>query len=172
MNVSVMEGQIFDFRCEYENGQQNNTKYFCYDKDENDDNMCSVYLIQTQKHDQWHEDGRFSLYDNTTGAFFIVRGENLTSGDGGTYRCGVEVDHVRFMDLNVSRELHLSLFVTAAMFTSAVLFICLFTLCLRLAVHRRRPGPRQNREVGLNSQPHSSSKATAMSVGRPTGIKT
>lgn len=43
-------------------------------------------------------------------------------------------------------KIHLSLFVTAAMCMAAILFICLFTLCLLLAVKHRRPGARQNRE--------------------------
>ncbi|KAK9539856.1 hypothetical protein VZT92_002345 [Zoarces viviparus] len=160
--VNGVEGQTFDFRCEYKDGQQNNTKYFCHENDDNEDKMFSTSLIWTQKHDQWDKDGRFSLYDNTSGAFFIVRVDSLTSGDSGTYRCGVTAipDRISYIQLNVSRvtespilpvddpvnKIHLSLFVTAAMCTAAMLFICLFTLCLLLAVKQRRPGARQNRE--------------------------
>ncbi|XP_054461140.1 uncharacterized protein LOC129096390 isoform X2 [Anoplopoma fimbria] len=127
--------------------------------------MSFVSLIRTQKHNHWDKSGRFTLYDNTTGAFFVVRVDSLTSEDSGMYRCGVDVssnpDHVSFIQLNVSRvtespiiiledptvdKLHLSLFMTAAMCTAAMLFICLFTLCLLLAVKHRRPVPRQNRE--------------------------
>ncbi|XP_029286379.1 uncharacterized protein LOC115007581 [Cottoperca gobio] len=167
--VSGVEGQRFDFRCKYENGQQSNAKYFCYDKD------CNMSLIQTVKHDQWEKKGRFSLYDNTTGAFFIVSVDKLTSRDSGTYRCGVDVslspDHISIIQLNVFQanppehlthfhmtrspilpkdlkvdKMHLPLFVTAAMCVAAILFICLFTLCLWLAVKHRRSGPRHNRE--------------------------
>ncbi|XP_034410642.1 uncharacterized protein LOC117745960 isoform X2 [Cyclopterus lumpus] len=151
IKTTAVEGQRFDFRCKYKDGQQNNTKYFCYDNDENDDKMSFVCPIRRQNHDQWHKDGRFSLYDNTTGAFVIVRLDNLTSEDSGTYRCGVDVDlppdQFSFIELNVSREFHLSLFMTAAMCMAAMLFICLFTLCLWLVVQHRRPGPRQDRET-------------------------
>ncbi|XP_074485233.1 uncharacterized protein LOC141764153 [Sebastes fasciatus] len=170
--ITGVEGQTFDFRCKYENGRQSNAKYFCYDKD---GNMSFSPLIRTEKHDQWEENGRFSLYDNTTGAFFIVSVDKLTSEDSGMYRCGVDItshpDHNSFIRLNVSRasppenlshhitespnvtkdlsldKIHLSLFVTAAMCMAAILFICLFTLCLLLAVKCRRPGPHQNRET-------------------------
>ncbi|XP_068583314.1 uncharacterized protein [Cebidichthys violaceus] len=170
-DVNGVEGQRFDFRCEYEAVLQRNTKYFCYENDNNDAKMSSTTLIRTQKHDQWDENGRFSLYDNTTGAVFIVRVDSLTSEDSGTYRCGVDAipDHVSYIKLNVSRanppenlthhitespifpmndqvnKIQLSLFVTAAMCVAAMLFICLFTLCLLLAVKHRRPG--RNREI-------------------------
>ncbi|XP_042341695.1 uncharacterized protein LOC121942531 isoform X2 [Plectropomus leopardus] len=160
--LTGVEGQRFDFRCEYGNGRQNNAKYFCYDSD---DNMSFTHLIRTEKHDQWERNGRFSLYDNTTGAFFIVRVDKLTSQDSGMYRCGVDIslypDDISFMRLNVSQvtgspnlpkdlpvdKLHLPLFMTAVMCISAMLFICLFTLCLLLAVKQRRPSPRTNREI-------------------------
>uniref|UniRef100_A0A8C2WM77 Immunoglobulin domain-containing protein n=1 Tax=Cyclopterus lumpus TaxID=8103 RepID=A0A8C2WM77_CYCLU len=148
-----------------DNSSERHNMYFCK-------GVCSKenILIQTAN-------GRFSLYDNTTGAFVIVRLDNLTSEDSGTYRCGVDVDlppdQFSFIELNVSRgtvchvkaqvlcvdclyaagwglTFHLSLFMTAAMCMAAMLFICLFTLCLWLVVQHRRPGPRQDREVGLN----------------------
>ncbi|XP_049901451.1 uncharacterized protein LOC126390964 isoform X1 [Epinephelus moara] len=172
--VTGVEGQRFDFRCDYEKSWQKNAKYFCYDSDDSDDNMSFTQLIRTEKHDQWQRSGRFSLYDNTTAAFFIVRVDKLTSEDSGTYRCGVDIslrpDDIRFIQLNVSRanplenvthqitgspifpketvdKLHLPLFMTAVMCMAAILFICLFTLCLLLAIKQRRPGPRQSREM-------------------------
>nr|XP_033478979.1 uncharacterized protein LOC117254702 [Epinephelus lanceolatus] len=172
--VTGVEGQRFDFRCDYEKSWQKNAKYFCYDSDDSDDNMSFTQLIRTEKHDQWQRTGRFSLYDNTTAAFFIVRVDKLTSEDSGTYRCGVDIslrpDDIRFIQLNVSRanplenfthqitgspifpketvdKLHLPLFMTAVMCMAAMLFICLFTLCLLLAIKQRRPGPRQSREM-------------------------
>ncbi|XP_068448347.1 CMRF35-like molecule 9 [Clinocottus analis] len=189
--VTGVEGPRFDFRCKYEDGQQNNTKFFCYDSDDK-----IVSLIRTQSHEQWHKDGRFSLYDNTTGAFFIVRSDNRTSEDSGMYRCGVDVDlhpdHDSFIQLNVSKgtvsnppdnlthqitastifpedvplnKFHLSLFVTAAMFMAAMLFICLFTLCLRLAVKHRRPSPPQNRETSSDYETMMPGVMTESEVG-------
>ncbi|XP_044046850.1 uncharacterized protein LOC122873770 isoform X4 [Siniperca chuatsi] len=125
------------------------------------------------KHNQWERNGRFSLYDNITGAFFIVRVDKLLSEDSGTYRCGVDVsshpDHISFIQLNVSKanpaehlthyitvspkpdftmeKFHLPLYLTTVMCVAAILCVCLFTLCLLLAVKHRRSGPHLNRET-------------------------
>ncbi|XP_031145083.1 uncharacterized protein LOC116042819 isoform X1 [Sander lucioperca] len=170
--VTGVEGQRFDFRCDYRNGLQSNAKYFCHD---NDDNVSTKPLISREEHTEY-KNGRFSLYDNHTGAFFIVSVDKLTLEDSGTYRCGVHItslpDEISFIQLNVARaatppkirthhiigsaifpkdvimdKLHLPLFVTAAMCITAMLFICMFTICLLLAVKHRRPGPRQNGET-------------------------
>lgn len=96
-----MEGQRFDFRCEYKDGQQNNSKYFCYVGD----NGC-VNLIRTEEHNKWVENGRFSLYDNTSRAFFIVTVDKLILKDSRTYWCGVDIhsnpDENSVIHLNVS----------------------------------------------------------------------
>ncbi|XP_034453626.1 uncharacterized protein LOC117769088 isoform X5 [Hippoglossus hippoglossus] len=47
-------------------------------------------------------------------------------------------------------ELNMSLFLTAAMCVAAILFVCLFTLCLLCAVKHQRSGPRQNRETSAD----------------------
>eukprot|EP00064_Thunnus_orientalis_P018136 superscaffoldBa00004081_g18227 len=159
--VIGLEGQRFDFRCEYPHDKQNNAKYFWHVVD----NIPSDDLIWTNKHDQLVRKGRFSLYDNTTGTFFIVSVDKLVPVDSGTYWCGVDVsdlrDHISVIQLNVSRvtvtpisqenirvDMHnLPLFLTAVMCVAALLFVCLFTLCLLLAVKHRRSGPRQNRET-------------------------
>ncbi|XP_044046848.1 uncharacterized protein LOC122873770 isoform X2 [Siniperca chuatsi] len=156
--VTGVEGQRFDFRCVYPDNWQSNAKYFCHD---NDDNVSSNPLIRTDKHNQWERNGRFSLYDNITGAFFIVRVDKLLSEDSGTYRCGVDVsshpDHISFIQLNVSKanpaehlthyKFHLPLYLTTVMCVAAILCVCLFTLCLLLAVKHRRSGPHLNRET-------------------------
>ncbi|XP_045903322.1 uncharacterized protein LOC123969737 [Micropterus dolomieu] len=146
--VTGVEGQRFDFRCVYPDGWVHYHKYFCRD---NDGNVSSNTLIRTDKQNQWETKGRFSLFDNTSGAFFIVRVDKLFSSDSGTYRCGVDVSHdpdyISFILLNVSRELHLPLYLTAVMCMAAILCVCLFTLCLLLAVKQRRPAPRHSREI-------------------------
>lgn len=82
-------------------GQQTNAKYFCQD---NDNAPCSD-LIRTELRDKWVEDGRFSLYDNTTGAYFTVRVEKLILEDSGKYWCGVDIlqqsDDTSTVELNV-----------------------------------------------------------------------
>lgn len=69
--------------------------------------MPSDHLIRADKHDQWVSEGRFSLYDNTTAAFFIVRVDKLVPMDSGIYWCGVDVsllpDHISVIKLNVTR---------------------------------------------------------------------
>lgn len=98
-----MEGQTLNFRCEYRDGQQISAKYFSHD----DGHVSRGPLILTDKHNQWVRDGRFSLYDNTTGAFFIVSVDKIESEDSGTYWCGVKspvrADDISFIQLNVSR---------------------------------------------------------------------
>uniref|UniRef100_A0A3Q3FV62 Ig-like domain-containing protein n=1 Tax=Labrus bergylta TaxID=56723 RepID=A0A3Q3FV62_9LABR len=81
--VGGVEGQTFTFRCQYPGDYRIKAKYFCLDVDD----TCSMSIIQTDKHEQWVEKGRYSMYDNTTAAFFIVRVDKLTLEDSGTYRC-------------------------------------------------------------------------------------
>ncbi|XP_059186735.1 uncharacterized protein LOC131969617 [Centropristis striata] len=101
--VTGIEGQRFDFRCEYRNNLKSYPKYLWYE------DTPYKLLIWTEKHDQWEKNGRFSLYDNTTGAFFIVRVEKLTSADSGMYRCMVHIsmspDESSFIQLNVTQAL-------------------------------------------------------------------
>lgn len=96
-----MEGQRFDFRCEYSDGLQTNAKYFCHD----DNNVPSCHLIRTGLPDKWVKDERFSLYDNTTGAYFTVKVEKLSLKDSGKYWCGVDTlhqsDNISAVELNV-----------------------------------------------------------------------
>ncbi|CAB1443203.1 unnamed protein product [Pleuronectes platessa] len=144
-DVTGVEGQRFSFTCEYPQSWQSNAKYLC--REDDNDNI----LIHTDRHNQWETNGRFSLYDNTTAAFLLVQVDRLVLEDGGRYRCGVHVDlqpdHISVIHLNVSQELNISLFLTAAMCAAAILFVCLFTLCLLCAVKHQRSGPRQNRET-------------------------
>uniref|UniRef100_A0A671X1N0 Immunoglobulin V-set domain-containing protein n=1 Tax=Sparus aurata TaxID=8175 RepID=A0A671X1N0_SPAAU len=48
---------------------------------------------------------RFSLYDNTTGAYFTVKVEKLSLKDSGKYWCGVDTlhqsDNISAVELNV-----------------------------------------------------------------------
>ncbi|KAI3352923.1 hypothetical protein L3Q82_019504 [Scortum barcoo] len=79
--VTGEEGQGLDIRCDYQDGWQDNTKYFCHVVDKVPTNP----LIRTVDHNQWMREGRFSLYDNTTGAFFVVRVDKLMLEDSGSY---------------------------------------------------------------------------------------
>lgn len=98
--VTGSEGENFVFKCEYPKGLQNYTKYFC-----RDDNSSCSHKIKTNKHNEWVNDGHFSLYDNTTAAFFIVTVDKLTLKHHGMYRCGVEdsSNYISYIDLVVSQ---------------------------------------------------------------------
>lgn len=94
-------GQGMDFACEYPVDIQNNSKYFC----RTDQQHCT-HRIRTQNNDRWVTSGRFSLYDNTTRGFFVVRVDSLYSEDSGTYWCGVDIrdnpDYINVIQLNVT----------------------------------------------------------------------
>uniref|UniRef100_A0A3B4XSZ1 Ig-like domain-containing protein n=1 Tax=Seriola lalandi dorsalis TaxID=1841481 RepID=A0A3B4XSZ1_SERLL len=98
--VTGVEGQTLSFRCEYSHELWNNTKYFNRDDEE-------YPLIRTDKHDQWERNGRFSLYDNTTGAFIIIQVDKVVPEDSGIYLCGVDLslrtDRISKIQLNVPR---------------------------------------------------------------------
>ncbi|XP_029358468.1 CMRF35-like molecule 8 isoform X2 [Echeneis naucrates] len=83
--VTGVEGQTLSFTCEYPPDFKNNGK--CLYQDSKD-----KPLIWTDKHNQWDTTGRFSLYDNTTEAFFIVKLNQVVPEDSGTYWCGVGVE--------------------------------------------------------------------------------
>ncbi|XP_041642228.1 uncharacterized protein LOC121509074 [Cheilinus undulatus] len=164
-----VEGQTLTFRCDYPQDYQINNKYFCLVKNQ----VCSKTLIQTDKHDQWVEKGRFSIYDNTSTTFFIIQVDKLTLEDRGTYWCGVGIPsvsaHIDVVQLNVLQvnklpqlpppspifpkdlkvdKLHLPIYLTAVMCVAAILCVCMFTLGLLLAVKQRRSSvPHRNREI-------------------------
>ncbi|XP_017281094.1 CMRF35-like molecule 1 [Kryptolebias marmoratus] len=162
--VTSSEGQMFEFRCDYPAGWENNVKYFC----RTDDDESKKNELQINQHDQWEEKGRFSAYDNSTGAFFIIRVNKLYPNDSGTYWCGVKLidqgDHISVIQLNVSQvtEMHdstrshtvhkftLQLFLTAMLCVAAMLFVCLFTAFLLMAVKQKKSAPRKKRETSTD----------------------
>ncbi|MEQ2212377.1 hypothetical protein XENOCAPTIV_029902 [Xenoophorus captivus] len=150
--VSGTEGQTFDFRCEYPNNWNNKSKYFCCF----DFKKSFAQLVRTSNHNEWTTAGRVSLYDNATASFFIVRVDKLSLNDSGMYWWGADgSDHIKRIDLNVSPEVTLQLFLTMILCIGAMMFVCLFTICLLLAAKKRRSTPQQRREVGLHQKRHS-----------------
>ncbi|XP_061687049.1 uncharacterized protein LOC133506688 [Syngnathoides biaculeatus] len=172
-----IQGQSLEVRCTYPSGDQWKAKFFS----RHDDNMTSNRLIWTEEHNKWVEKGRFSLFDNSTEAFFIVKMDNLLPKDSGKYSCGVDgylgSNQSIFIQLNVSTvngtlltlnttmadKLHPMLFVAAAMGTVAIC-VCLYTLILLVTMKPRRMMSRQNREMssdyetmmpGVMSEGHS-----------------
>ncbi|XP_072240567.1 uncharacterized protein [Leuresthes tenuis] len=181
--VIGIEGQIFDFICEYPRRWVENAKYFYHA----DDREPFSHLIQTDLHNEWRRKGRLSIYDNTTGAFFIVKMDSLSSNDSGTYWCGVDVsplpDLISAIQLSVSQgnettaftkdqtvhKFTLQLILIAVSCVAAVVFVCLFTCYLLLAV-KHRSDPRQKRETssdyetmmpGVKTEPEFCCKCSA-----------
>ncbi|XP_041961053.1 polymeric immunoglobulin receptor-like [Alosa sapidissima] len=79
-------GRTVNIKCVYENKYENNNKYFCKGRLAI---SCTVQ-IETPHKNQWVNGGRFSLYDNTTGGFFMVIFRDLTLQDTGRYHCAVK----------------------------------------------------------------------------------
>ncbi|XP_015245492.1 PREDICTED: uncharacterized protein LOC107094427 isoform X1 [Cyprinodon variegatus] len=146
--VSGTEGQMFDFRCEYQNDMKNHSKYFCCITSDKSD-----HLVRTSKHNQWTKEGRVSLYDNMTADFFLIRVDNLYLNDSGMYWCGAGGDdsNVRMSKiyLNVSQDnkipassletpVHSLQLLLIMMCIGAMFFVCIFTICLLLLVKQRR----------------------------------
>lgn len=95
------EGQMFDFRCDYEIELKNSSKHFCcFDIEES-----FGHIVRTSKPNEWTKEGRISVYDNTTAGYFIVRVEKLYLNDSGTYWCGdySSSNRIRKIHLNVDQ---------------------------------------------------------------------
>ena len=102
--VKGYTGGAVVIKCKYEDKYQWNKKYFCRDTASNS-KSCKDQ-IKTHLKNQWVNDGRFSLYDNTTGTFFMVIFRDLTPKDAGKYCCAVDrfwsKDSYKELDLNIN----------------------------------------------------------------------
>ncbi|XP_061889565.1 uncharacterized protein LOC133639897 [Entelurus aequoreus] len=100
---TLLEGESLEFKCHYKDGRQSSVKYFCLI----DGKRPIKHLIRAKEHNKWVREGRFSLFDNTSGAFFMVRVDVLYAQDSGLYRCGVDAcltpDLNDVIQLNVSK---------------------------------------------------------------------
>ncbi|KAL2086327.1 hypothetical protein ACEWY4_017386 [Coilia grayii] len=83
--VSGYVGQNITVKCEYEDADKDKRKYMC----KNEAEGCKDRIRKDIK-DQWVSKGRFSLYDNITGRFFLATISNLTKEDAGIYWCAVD----------------------------------------------------------------------------------
>uniref|UniRef100_A0A671WZC1 Immunoglobulin domain-containing protein n=1 Tax=Sparus aurata TaxID=8175 RepID=A0A671WZC1_SPAAU len=70
--VTRVEGQRFDFRCEYSDGLQTNAKYFCHD----DNNVT--------------RNGKYYICDDTKQRRLRVTIHNVNLNDAGTYWCLID----------------------------------------------------------------------------------
>uniref|UniRef100_A0A3Q3BKF2 Immunoglobulin domain-containing protein n=1 Tax=Kryptolebias marmoratus TaxID=37003 RepID=A0A3Q3BKF2_KRYMA len=74
-------GQMFEFRCDYPAGWENNVKYFCRTDDDED-------ILITSRKSKTDSNEKYSIKDE--GNTFYVTISDLQLEDSGTYWCGIE----------------------------------------------------------------------------------
>ncbi|XP_053713617.1 CMRF35-like molecule 8 isoform X2 [Synchiropus splendidus] len=85
--VVALNGKPLNFTCDYQPGMQSHAKYFCRVEED----LCSAQTVWADKHDTVVTAGRYSLYDNTSGAFVSVGLDIVLLEDSGLYWCGVDI---------------------------------------------------------------------------------
>ncbi|XP_077052853.1 CMRF35-like molecule 3 isoform X3 [Siphateles boraxobius] len=85
MSVTGYSGGGVTITCKYDEEYKGNKKYFC----KGQWSVCTD-TIKTDKKHTWVNDGRFSLYDDTSSSVFTVTIRDLREEDSGTYYCAVE----------------------------------------------------------------------------------
>ncbi|XP_041961180.1 polymeric immunoglobulin receptor-like [Alosa sapidissima] len=83
--VSGYVGDDITIKCKYEDTNKHKSKYLC----KNTAVGCED-RIRTDRKDQWESRDRFSLYDDTTGGFFMINITKVTEEDYGTYWCALD----------------------------------------------------------------------------------
>ncbi|KAL1005436.1 hypothetical protein UPYG_G00059110, partial [Umbra pygmaea] len=102
-SVTVYSGGTVIIYCHYDKKHINNNKYFCMRQSR----FSCKDNIRTGIKNSWYHSGRFSLYDDTEGNYFIVVIRKLTRQDEDTYWCGVDtllLDSYTKVDLEVKED--------------------------------------------------------------------
>ncbi|XP_053713616.1 uncharacterized protein LOC128754776 isoform X1 [Synchiropus splendidus] len=146
--VVALNGKPLNFTCDYQPGMQSHAKYFCRVEED----LCSAQTVWADKHDTVVTAGRYSLYDNTSGAFVSVGLDIVLLEDSGLYWCGVDIceraDYITPILLTVVQERNFPLFLASLMGIMVLLIVCLLTVCLFLAAARwRRSHSHQDAET-------------------------
>ncbi|KAM4603305.1 uncharacterized protein ACJ7VT_018019 [Polymixia lowei] len=146
MSMTGVESKSIELRFDYLVKQRYNATHFC----RIEASLSCKHPIKMVVRDQWERHGRFSLYDNSTGGFLIVNLDGLTPGDTGKYWCWADItlhpDNIFEILLDVSpaptsaisppdfthNKSQLSLLLSAVMCVAALIFVCVFTLCMQL----------------------------------------
>uniref|UniRef100_A0A669QJK9 Ig-like domain-containing protein n=1 Tax=Phasianus colchicus TaxID=9054 RepID=A0A669QJK9_PHACC len=91
-------GESLSVSCSYQKGYEKYPKYWCYP---GTINTCwyKTHIVITSEQQPWAQEGRTSIWDNRTERVFTVTMRDLTAGDAGTYRCGVQT-HVLQKDVS------------------------------------------------------------------------
>ncbi|KAA0721743.1 CMRF35-like molecule 7 [Triplophysa tibetana] len=87
-SVTGYTGGAVIITCQYESGYSTYEKYFC--RLSKDLTQKCYDLIKTDIKDEWVNNGRFSLYDDTTASVFTVTITDLKEDDSDTYYCAVD----------------------------------------------------------------------------------
>ncbi|XP_045842237.1 protein CD300H-like [Meles meles] len=82
-SVTGPVGGSLSVQCQYEEKFKENVKYWCK-------TPCLGDIVKTQEADKEVRSGRVSIRDRPANLTFTVTLENLTEGDAGTYRCGID----------------------------------------------------------------------------------
>ncbi|KAL2086326.1 hypothetical protein ACEWY4_017385 [Coilia grayii] len=133
-HVSVMKDLSSDddsrtcvtVKCKYQDVDKDKSKYVC----KNEVDGCKR-KIRTGRKDQWWNSRKFSLYDNTTGRFFLVSISNLTKEDAGIYWCAVDEPFYNGCQVTVEKFEVIQLDVQTAAAAGPMLVL---SLCLAMVV--------------------------------------
>ncbi|XP_072546878.1 uncharacterized protein [Salminus brasiliensis] len=98
-NVTGYSGGSVLVKCKYQPKLQSNPKYFCRVS-----RSGCTELIKTEDKDKWSNTGRFSVFDNSSGAEFWVLMTELTVDDSGRYQCGVEKGSNTTVNLEIKED--------------------------------------------------------------------
>ncbi|XP_058628083.1 polymeric immunoglobulin receptor-like isoform X2 [Onychostoma macrolepis] len=83
ISVTGYSGGGVSITCRYDRKYTDNKKYFC-----NGQWSECKYQIRTNTKNKWFDSGRFSLYDDTRAAVFMVTFRDLSERDSDIYYCG------------------------------------------------------------------------------------
>ncbi|KAA0721744.1 hypothetical protein E1301_Tti014283 [Triplophysa tibetana] len=104
-SVTGYTGGAVTITCHYESGYSTNEKYFCRGQKPDIPKLgrCSD-IIKTDSKNKWVNNGRFSLYDDTTASVFNVTITDLNEDDSDTYYC--VVDKAKWTDIYTEVKLN------------------------------------------------------------------
>nr|XP_035934909.1 CMRF35-like molecule 6 isoform X2 [Halichoerus grypus] len=82
-SVTGTVGGSLSVQCQYEEKFRETAKYWCK-------SPCLGDIVVTKESDKEVRSGRVSIRDHPANLTFTVTLENLTEGDAGTHRCGID----------------------------------------------------------------------------------
>nr|XP_025721018.1 CMRF35-like molecule [Callorhinus ursinus] len=82
-SVTGTVGGSLSVQCQYEEKFRDIAKYWCK-------SPCLGDIVKIEKSDKEVRNGRVSIRNHPANLTFTVTLENLTEGDAGTYRCGID----------------------------------------------------------------------------------